>query len=178
MLLQLVLIGLALGMNNTLASVALGTTNMKRSQQMGTAVLFGLFEAMMPLAGLFLGGELSRAFGGVSRYVGVGVLVILGVYLLVKAEEEAHGPPDRRIGVRSLLLAVALSLDNLTVGFGLGMLQVPIGLAAAIFGLVSLSMTLLGLELGRWIGARLMVPADRLSGMVLLGIAVLMLFTG
>ncbi|SFU51141.1 manganese efflux pump MntP family protein [Alicyclobacillus macrosporangiidus] len=177
MLLQLVLIGLALGMNNTLASVALGTTNMKRSQQMGTAVLFALFEAVMPLAGLFLGGQLSRAVGGASRDVGVGLLVILGAYLIVKAEE-AVGPPGRTMGVRSLMLAVVLSLDNLTVGFGLGMLHVPILLAAAVFGLVSLTMTLLGLELGRWLGARLTVPADRLSGVVLLGIAALMWFTG
>ncbi|MCL6517410.1 MAG: manganese efflux pump MntP family protein [Alicyclobacillus sp.] len=169
---------MALGLNNALASVALGTTPMRRSQQLGTAVLFGLFEAMMPLLGLYLGGRLAEVIGGASRYIGVGVLVLLGVYLLAKRDEAPEGPPARTLGARSLLLAIALSLDNLTVGFGLGMLRVPVGLAALVFGLVSLTMTLVGLEVGRWLGARMTVPADRLSGLVLLCIAVVMWFSG
>ena len=81
-----------------------------------TNLLLGIMAAVSVLEALLL--------------IGVGVLVVLGVYLLLKpadANDEAEAVPRKAQG---LLLAVALSVDNLTVGFGLGMLDVPLGLAA------------------------------------------------
>lgn len=74
----------------------------------------------------------------------------------------------RRNRMNTVILAVALSLDNLTVGFGLGMFHVPLALAALVFGIVSLVMTMLGLEIGRYLGAKVTLSADKLSGVVLL----------
>ncbi|MCL6592362.1 MAG: manganese efflux pump MntP family protein [Alicyclobacillus sp.] len=161
-----------MGMNNALASVALGTTSRKRSQQLSTALVFGLFEACMPLLGLWLGNELAQWIGGWAKTLGVAVLALMGIYLLLKRSDSPDlQPGGRSVGWRSLLLGLALSLDNLTVGFGLGMLDVPLGLAALVFGLVSVTMTLLGLEVGRWFGARVSMSADRLSGGLLLLVA-------
>jgi putative Mn2+ efflux pump MntP len=169
---QLVVLGIALGMNNALASVALGTTNMTRGHQIRTALTFGLFEALMPILGLLIGAELSQMIGNLAKYVGIGVLVALAVYLLFKSADEEERP--KKAGVQGVLLAVALSLDNLTVGFGLGMLQVPLAAAAVTFGLVSLVMTFVGLEIGRFVGAKVSLSADKLSGGVLLLVALLM----
>lgn len=174
---QLLFLGIALGMNNALASVALGTMNMSRATQLKTALLFGLFEALMPVIGLFIGEEVAGFLGNKARFIGVGVLVVLGVYLLLKrSDESAEEDAPNTLGLQSLVLGLALSLDNLTVGFGLGMLDVPIGIAAVTFGIVSLVMTLVGLEVGRFLGSRLSISADKLSGGVLLLIAVVMLF--
>ena len=52
-----------------------------------------------------------------------------------------------------LLLAVALGLDNLAAGFALGAYHVDIVVAAVVFGVVSVAMSLAGLELGTRIGA-------------------------
>lgn len=175
MIWQLLFLGVALGMNNALAAVALGTMNMKRSHQLRTALLFGLFEALMPVLGLFIGEEVAGLLGDNSRFIGVAVLVVLGAYLLLKRPEDNPDVP-KRLGMQSLILGLALSVDNLTVGFGLGMLNVPIGIAAITFGTVSLLMTLVGLEIGRFLGTRLTLSSDKLSGGVLLLIAVVMLF--
>ncbi len=171
---QLVVLGIALGMNNALASVALGTTNMSRGHQLRTALTFGLFEALMPILGLAIGAELSHIVGDLAKYLGVGVLVALAVYLLFKSPDAEEEQP-KKSGVQGLLLAVALSLDNLTVGFGLGMLQVSLPIAAVTFGLVSLVMTFIGLEVGRFVGTKVSVSADKLSGGVLLLVALMML---
>jgi putative Mn2+ efflux pump MntP len=171
---QLVVLGIALGMNNALASVALGTTNMTRGHQLRTALTFGLFEALMPILGLLIGAGLSQLIGNLAKYVGIGVLVALAVYLLFKSADEEEERP-KKAGVQGILLAVALSLDNLTVGFGLGMLQVPLAAAAVTFGLVSLVMTFVGLEIGRFVGAKVSLSADKLSGGVLLLVALLMI---
>lgn len=173
MIWQLVVLGAALGLNNSLASVALGTMKIPRRQQWVTAILFGLFEAGMPVLGMVVGQDLSAVIGGNAKYIGIGILALVGLYSLLKRDDDtgevAHG-----LGWKTLVLAAALSLDNLTVGFALGMIELPIAVAALIFGIVSLVMTLIGLEIGRFIGSRVHVNADKLSGVVLLLTAVVM----
>jgi len=174
---QLVVLGVALGLNNALASVALGTMQMPRRHQLRTAILFAVFEAVMPVIGLLLGESVAGSIGGKARFVGAAVLVAVGLYGLFKQadkKEESTGPVHG-FGMNTIVLAIALSLDNLTVGFGLGMFHVPIALAATIFGSVSLVMTLLGLEVGRFLGSRVHLSADKLSGAVLLLVAGMLL---
>lgn len=175
---QLIALGMALALNNTLASIALGAGYMPRWHQLRTALLFALFEALMPLLGVLTGQVAAMLIGSKARFVGIGVLAVVGIYSLVKVD--AKDEPqlsdemslDRKRSARprmqTLILAVALSIDNLTVGFGLGMLHVPLLLATLTFGVVSLVMTLIGLEIGRYVGSKFTLSADKLSGVVLL----------
>ncbi|PZS03293.1 MAG: manganese efflux pump, partial [Chloroflexi bacterium] len=66
-----------------------------------------------------------------------------------------------------IVTAFALSLDNLVVGFALSLYKVPILLAAVVIGAVSVSMSLIGLELGHRLGRRLEQWSEELSGGVL-----------
>jgi len=171
---QVAVLGLALGMNNALASVALGTIKMSRWRQLAIACTFSVFEAGMPLLGIWLGASLSHVLGSRAKLIGIGILVIIGLYSLFKAAS----PNDvavNKLGIRTLVLAVALSLDNLSVGFALGVLSIPLVLAAVTFGTISLVMTLVGLELGRFLGRRINVSAEKLSGVVLLATAAVMM---
>jgi putative Mn2+ efflux pump MntP len=54
---------------------------------------------------------------------------------------------------RLLLSGLVLSGDNLAAGFALGAYHAGIVLAAVVFGVVSVAMSLAGLELGARIGA-------------------------
>jgi putative Mn2+ efflux pump MntP len=174
MLWQLGVLGAALGLNNALASVALGTVQMPRVRQLLIACVFGVFEASMPILGIWLGSRLSQMVGGKAKFIGIVILAVVGLYSLFKASGEDVANLSK-LGMRTVVLAVALSLDNLTVGFALGMLSVPLAVAAMTFGLISLTMTLIGLEIGRFLGSRINLSADKLSGAVLLFTAVIML---
>lgn len=174
---QLIALGMALALNNTLASVALGAGYMPRWHQLRTALLFAFFEALMPLLGVLTGQEAALLIGSKARFIGIGVLAVVGIYSLVKVEKKdepqpSDEPATRKLAARprtqTLVLAFALSIDNLTVGFGLGMLHVPLLLATVTFGVVSLVMTLIGLEIGRYLGSKFTLSADKLSGVVLL----------
>jgi manganese efflux pump family protein len=186
MIWQLVLLGMALALNNTLAAVAIGTNGLPRLHQLRLALVFAIFEAVMPVVGILLGHVIAGSVGGYAKWIGIAVLALLGLYSLFKREkrDEASSPTSRRdqptaqtgLSLQSIVMAVALSLDNLTVGFGLGMFQVPIGVSAIIFGVVSLVMTLLGLEIGRALGARVRLDADKLAGGILLVVAGVMAF--
>ncbi|WAH38190.1 manganese efflux pump MntP [Alicyclobacillus dauci] len=178
LVLQLILFGLAMGANNALASVALGTSQLSRVHQLRTALIFAVFEAIMPIVGMAIGESVAGGVGNKARWIGIAVLVIMGIYSLVKRDggDDETDKAVKAKGASILFLAVALSLDNLTVGFGIGMFNAPIALAAVIFGVVSLMMTLIGLEIGRFLGKRLSISADKLSGVVLLVVAGVMAF--
>lgn len=176
---QLLILGVALGLNNALASVALGALKMPRAQQMKTALTFAFFEALMPLLGVVIGEDVAGLVGGHAKYIGVVILAALGIYSLFKADSKSDGGDEeanRKKGlVSTILLAVALSLDNLTVGFGLGFLKIPLALSALVFGFISLIMTLIGLEIGRYLGNRFTFSTDRISGIVLIATAGIMM---
>lgn len=135
-------------------------------------IAFGLFEGLMPILGLLIGQSLAGVLGGGGRYVGAGLLVLTGVYTIWQARqtgeverlEERHAALDTR---RLLILAVALSLDNLVVGFALGVFHLPIALAAATMGLVSVGLSLLGLELGSRLGSTVGQHSEEAGGVVL-----------
>ncbi|WDL95988.1 manganese efflux pump MntP [Alicyclobacillus sp. ALC3] len=174
---QLVMLALALALNNSIAAIALGSAGISRKRQFATAVLFALFEALMPVLGVALGEGAARLIGAPARYAGIVVLVGAGVYSLLQMRTDSHSETKHDLsGFRLVVLSVAMSLDNLTVGFGLGMFHVSLVESAFVFGAVSLVMTFVGLELGRWIGRAVRLSTDLLTGLVLIATAGLMLF--
>jgi putative Mn2+ efflux pump MntP len=65
------------------------------------------------------------------------------------------------------MAAAALSIDNLIVGFALGVRQVPILVAAAIIAFVSVAMAVVGLQLGDRLGERFESLSEEVGGAVL-----------
>jgi putative Mn2+ efflux pump MntP len=79
-------------------------------------------------------------------------------------------PLPRGSNVRLLLSGLALSLDNLVVGFALGTYQIAILLGAIVIGAVSVSLSLIGLELGARLGGWAGHRSDQLGGIILIGV--------
>jgi putative Mn2+ efflux pump MntP len=167
----LLLLAVALGLDNLAAAIGFGvgaTGRIGGATRLRIAVVFGLFEAGMPVLGLVLGHGLADSIGAAARWLGGAALIGFGVVGLVQARRESghsgHGdgerarPPEPQrssaqpIG-RLLLAGLVLSADNLAAGFALGAYQVDIAAAAVVFGVVSVAMSLAGLELGARIGA-------------------------
>ena len=70
------------------------------------------------------------------------------------------------------MLAVSVSIDALTVGFGLGTLRVPILLTVVIMGATAAVMTIAGFIGGRIFSRLVGSYAQIIGGMILLGLAV------
>ena len=75
---------------------------------------------------------------------------------------------------RLIASGLALSIDNLVVGFALGTYHVSIEVAALVIGVVSVAMSLAGLELGARIGPALGERGELAGGIVLLGVGIAM----
>jgi len=160
----LLLLAVALGLDNLAAAIGFGvgaTGRIGGAARLRIAVVFGLFEAGMPVLGLVLGHGLADNIGEAARWLGGAALIGFGVAGLIQARRESgqseRAQPPQRSSVqpigRLLLAGLVLSGDNLAAGFALGAYQVSIAAAAVVFGTVSVVMSLAGLEFGARIGA-------------------------
>jgi putative Mn2+ efflux pump MntP len=176
-MLAVLLVALSLGLSNFAASIGIGITGIDARTRLRVGVVFGLFEAGMPVLGLLLGRSLAGALGHSTKWIGAGLLIAAGVYTVlqsVRGRGKDDGRPDvagQRIG-RLLVTGAALSVDNLAVGFALGGYHVSLAVAAVIIGTVSVALSLLGLELGDRLGARTGANGEILDGVVLIGVGI------
>ena len=159
-MLALLVLAVVVGLSNFAGAVGIGVSGVSGATRVRIAVVFGLFEAGMPVLGLALGHGLAGGLGHASHWIGGGVLIAVGVISLVLARrgpkpEAAEGPERARpFGTgRAVVTGVALSVDNLAAGFALGTYRTSLAVAATVFGAVSVIMSLVGLELGARIGA-------------------------
>ena len=171
----LIFLGFSAGLSNFGGAVGLGVLPLSRRLRLEIVAIFLLMEMLMPVVGLVMGSRLSGSVGSRGQLVAGLVLIAIGAYTLFETRREAK---DLKIPVRRrtvVLLAVALSLDNLVVGLGLGLLSTPILVAAAFMGLCSLVLTVIGLELGRQLGSRVGERSELFSGLVLIAAGVFVL---
>ena len=76
----------------------------------------------------------------------------------------------RQEWIKVAVSAFALSLDNLIAGFALGSYQVNLVVGALVFGVVSVVMSLVGLEFGARLGGWAGDSGDMIGGIVLVGV--------
>jgi manganese efflux pump family protein len=76
-----------------------------------------------------------------------------------------------RVG-RLVLTGLALSIDNLVVGFAFASFDVPFAAVAAVVAIVSVGMSLVGLELGNQLGARTGQRSELVGGAVLVAVGI------
>src|SRR5208282_3440848 len=130
----LLLAAVAVGLSNLAASIGIGVTGVTARTRLQVGLVFGVFEAGMPVVGLLIGQRIASDLGQAVRWPGAILLMIVGASGLVRSlrdsrksaqGESPHPPatPPPRLG-RLLVSGFVLSLDNLVVGFALGTYQV------------------------------------------------------
>jgi putative Mn2+ efflux pump MntP len=162
----------SVGLSNFAGAIGIGLSGIDARTRIRVGIAFGLFEALMPIAGLLLGQAVAGFFGQYAKYIGGAILILTGLYTIVQGRRTV-GEEKRPAGVRTnrlVVTALALSIDNLAVGFALAIYHIQIVLAAVTMGVVSVGMSLVGLELGSRLGARVEAWSEELSGGVLIAV--------
>jgi putative Mn2+ efflux pump MntP len=177
-ILSLLLVSVSVGLSNFAGAIGIGLSGINARTRIRVGIAFGFFEALMPILGLLLGQAVAGFFGQYGKYVGGAILILTGLYTIVQARlaaVEAKAHMARSLRLQSLVItALALSIDNLAVGFALAIYKVNIVLAGLTFGVVSVAMALAGLELGHRLGRRAEAWSEEIGGgvLVLVGIAI------
>jgi putative Mn2+ efflux pump MntP len=172
---KLVALVLPLGLDTFAVAAALGLAGIGTPQRLRISALFTAFEAGMPLIGLAVGAPLGDAIGKTADYVAIGILLALGVYMLLERDEQRVARLAQVRGPAALLLGLSISLDELAIGFTLGLLRLPAGLVIALIALQAFVVAQLGLRLGSRLSERLREAAERVAGLALAGLGAALL---
>lgn len=171
---SIALVAVALGLSNFAAAIGIGLSGVDGRLRIRIAIIFGFFETAMPLLGLLVGHQVADSIGATASYLGGGLLVATGLYTLVQARREVSDEAPGSTGPGNLLFTgAALSIDNLVVGFAIGAYKVSLILAAVVIAVVSVGMSLVGLEIGRRLGRSVEKWSGELGGAVLILVGIL-----
>jgi len=177
-MLALALVAVSLGLSNFAASVGIGVSGVEARTRLRVGVIFGVFETAMPIIGLLAGRSLAGTLGHGAHWIGAALLIATGAYTVIQAIRTDIRPGDTQASPaeqqtwRLLITGMALSIDNLAVGFALGTYHVSFAIAAIAIGAVSVAMSLIGLELGHRLGTRAGGRGELLGGLVLIGVGI------
>ena len=171
MLLRLLAFVLPLGLDSFAVAAALGAARPAGlAARLRISLIFVTFEAGMPLIGLAAGGGLARLVGGTADYVVAAAVIGIGIWMLVGREDDeqasARMAATRGLGV--IALGVSISLDELAIGFSLGLARLPAVPVIIAIGVLALIASQLGLTLGALISGHLRERAQQLAGVALI----------
>lgn len=175
---KLLALVLPLGLDSFALCAALGMLGLPPARMARISILFTAFEAGMPLIGLLIGAPLGHVAGSAATYLAIAVLISFGAYTWLKKDED----DDARLvalahvrGRAALLLGLSISVDELAIGFSLGLLGLPVGLVIAAIAVQTLVFTQAGLRLGNRVSGRMREAAERLAGVALTALGIVLL---
>ena len=181
--LELFLIGVGLSMDAFAVSICRGLCMPRINWRHAgvIALFFGGFQALMPTLGWLLGSQFAGYIQSFDHWVAFVLLALIGFNMAREAlspeDEEEACAVETRLDLRQLfLLAEATSIDALAVGVTFAFLDVKIGPAAAIIGCTTFVLSLAGVAVGNFFGARYKKRAELTGGviLILLGLKILL----
>jgi hypothetical protein len=108
----------------------------------------------MPLTGLGLGTALARGIGQAADYLAGAAVIVIGTWMLragdTGEEDEASRITSSR-GLALIALGLSISLDELAIGFTIGLAHLPV---TALIVAIALQ-AFIAAQLGRAIGTRI-----------------------
>jgi manganese efflux pump family protein len=174
---SLLVLGVIVAANNAAAAVALGAIG-GIDRRTRVVLVFAVIETVVPLLGMSLGRGVADRVAGSAGWIAAVLLLLLGIWAIREGVRRRPTDPrlERAITAWGPLfaLAIGLSLDNLLVGFGLGLRgHDPISVALVI-GFFSGAFAWLGMTLGARTGHRWERAVKVAAGVLLvtLGVAV------
>ena len=175
---ELLLIAVGLSMDAFAVSVCKGLSvkELRPRHALLVGLYFGGFQALLPLLGWLLGYRFETLITGVDHWIAFVLLALIGGNMIRESFSDDEELNDD-FGFRTmLLLAVATSIDALAVGVTFAFLQVKILPAAGTIGLTTFLLSVAGVWIGRFFGARYKAGAERLGGciLILIGLKILL----
>lgn len=175
-MLKLLAFVLPLGIDSFAVAAAIGAAQATTAwQRLRISLLFMVFEGGMPLIGLGLGAALAHGIGQAADYAAAAAVIGVGGWMLFAGEggeEERAARITASRGLALVGLGISISLDELAIGFSIGLSRLPVIAVIVAIALQAFIAAQLGLALGAKIAERWRERAERLAGiaLILLGI--------
>lgn len=175
--LTLIAISVGLAMDAFAVSLSEGIAMKKQSLKYGliVGVLFGAFQAIMPLIGWYTGSlfyDFIHKYSHIISFVlllGIGGKMIYEAYDQDKCEKEGVC----KLSGDLILLGIATSIDALAIGFSFSLVkEINIIQSITVIGLITFIISFLGVYLGSKIGKFISTKAEYFGGVILILIGI------
>lgn len=166
-----ILIAFGLAMDSFSVSITNGLTRkfVKVTDALKIGLFFGFFQAIMPVFGWLTGENVIEFIAGFDHWIAFGLLSLIGCRMIY---ESIKKDAKKVIGSLSLgmllMLSIATSIDALAVGLSLSFLKASIVAPAIATGLITFSLSFLGMYLGSQFGRFLKNKIEILGGIILI----------
>jgi manganese efflux pump family protein len=162
---------LPLGLDSFAVAAALGAARPAGlAARLRISLIFVVFEAGMPLLGIAAGGGLARVIGTTADYLAGAAVIGVGIWMLVGGDDDRDvaGRMSGTHGLAVIALGVSISMDELAIGFGLGLARLPVVPVLVAIAVQALVASQLGLALGAAVGERFRERAAQLAAVALI----------
>lgn len=174
-----ILLGLALAMDCFSVNIASGLIlkKIEPKSMITMAILFGIFQAVMPTIGWLGTVYLGNYIKPIDHWIAFVLLTFVGVKMIMdqfkKGEEKKFNPT--KISV-ILLLSLATSIDALSIGVSFTCMDMStfgdILSPIVIIGICSIFMSVIGNVIGVTLGKKFKFPAEMIGGIILMLIGI------
>ena len=166
---RLIAFVIPLGLDTFAVSAALGLGGLSPRQRLRVSLVFAAFEGLTPAVGLLVGSALGRSIGTAADFLAGAILIAYALFVLLRCGDEGENSPELAAthGWSLVLLGLSVSLDELAVGFTLGLSRVPVVPALVLIGLQAFVVSQIGIRLGARLSGRFREGAEQAAGIVL-----------
>ena len=170
-LFEIIVIGIGLAMDAFAVSVCKGLSMklLDWKKVIIIALYFGIFQALMPVLGYFLGSTFSSFVEQVDHWIAFILLAIIGGNMIKDSTDDEEEKRNDKVDVITMvLLAIATSIDALAVGVTFAFFEVNILLSISIIGIITFVLSILGVIIGNKFGDKFQNRAELAGGIILI----------
>lgn len=176
---EILLISIGLAMDAFAVSVCKGLAMKKMSWKKAIIIglYFGIFQAVMPVIGYFLGTTFERFITNVDHWVAFILLVGIGINMVKEAFNKESENRNDNVDMKTMLvLSIATSIDALAIGITFACLKIHIVMPVITIGLITFIISVIGVKIGNQFGDKYGKKAEIMGGviLILLGIKILL----
>ena len=140
---------------------------------------FGIFQALMPLAGYLLASTVVARISDYSHYIAFVLLAVIGANMIREAIKGDEENQNAEMDFKTMFpLAIATSIDAFAVGVSYALVNVKIVPAVLFIGATTFVISAIGVSLGSLIGGKFRKTATIIGGSVLILLGVKILLEG
>lgn len=171
---MLIAVGLSADCFAVALSSGISTQNQSWPKVLRVSLSFGFFQALMPVIGWLAGRTVINLVSDFDHWVAFTLLGLVGGKMLYESFRHSDGgekATDITRGWMLVTMSVATSIDALAVGLSFALLEVNIGVASPVIGIVAMGITLVGFLVGKRASKLMGKRAETMGGLILLAIA-------
>lgn len=168
---ELFIIAVGLSMDAFAVSVCKGLSagRVRLSHALTAGIWFGGFQALMPFLGWLLGSRFQSFISSVDHWIAFLLLGLIGANMVRESRSQEEEEVGASFAPKAMLpLAVATSIDALTVGITFAFLRVNIYWAITLIGVTTFVLSAIGVKAGGIVGERGKSRAELAGGIVLI----------